>query len=137
APEGTWGYMAPEVIQTGAATARSDIWALGVVVYEILFGARPMLGTRVRRPPGIRFGVEAALVELCLACCALDPFERPANAGEVRDRLDAVDGETLEGVLARGRLAPSEALRAVAEALDAIALLHRRKQAHGAICPAN
>jgi eukaryotic-like serine/threonine-protein kinase len=136
-PEGTWGYMAPEVIQTGAATTRSDVWALGVVIYEILFGARPMLETRMRRPRGADVGLEAALATLCLACCAVDPLERPTDAREVLARLDALDGETLQSILQRRTLEPREAVGIVASSLDALAPIQRRKKLHGAICPAN
>ena len=41
---GTFQYMAPEQIEEGRADARSDIWAFGCVLYEMLAGARPFTG---------------------------------------------------------------------------------------------
>jgi len=39
---GTLGYAAPEYIQTGRLTAKSDIWSFGVVLYELITGRRPI-----------------------------------------------------------------------------------------------
>ncbi|KAL0907606.1 hypothetical protein M5K25_022025 [Dendrobium thyrsiflorum] len=39
---GTIGYAAPEYIQTGRLTAKSDIWSYGIVLYELITGRRPM-----------------------------------------------------------------------------------------------
>ena len=37
---GTYGYAAPEYIETGHLTSKSDVWSFGVVLYEILTGRR-------------------------------------------------------------------------------------------------
>lgn len=39
---GTYGYAAPDYIETGHLTARSDVWSFGVVLYEILTGRRSL-----------------------------------------------------------------------------------------------
>ncbi|XP_058204603.1 serine/threonine-protein kinase PCRK1-like [Rhododendron vialii] len=39
---GTVGYAAPEYIQTGRLTAKSDVWSYGVFLYELITGRRPM-----------------------------------------------------------------------------------------------
>ncbi|PIA37281.1 hypothetical protein AQUCO_03000107v1 [Aquilegia coerulea] len=39
---GTLGYAAPEYMQTGRLTAKSDVWSYGVVLYELLTGRRPL-----------------------------------------------------------------------------------------------
>lgn len=43
---GTRGYAAPEYIETGHLTAKSDTWSFGVVTYEILTGRRAMEASR-------------------------------------------------------------------------------------------
>ncbi|KAK2999018.1 hypothetical protein RJ639_022620, partial [Escallonia herrerae] len=40
APVGTYGYAAPEYVDTGHLTAKSDMWSFGVVLYEIITGRR-------------------------------------------------------------------------------------------------
>ncbi|KAJ3672173.1 hypothetical protein LUZ60_006894 [Juncus effusus] len=45
---GTLGYAAPEYIQTGRLTAKSDIWSYGVVLYELITGRRPIDKNRPR-----------------------------------------------------------------------------------------
>lgn len=39
---GTVGYAAPEYLQTGRLTAKSDVWSFGVVLYELISGRRPL-----------------------------------------------------------------------------------------------
>ncbi|XP_042417113.1 serine/threonine-protein kinase PCRK1-like isoform X3 [Zingiber officinale] len=46
---GTMGYAAPEYIQTGRLTAKSDIWAYGIVLYELITGRKPMDQNRPKK----------------------------------------------------------------------------------------
>ncbi|KAJ8754273.1 hypothetical protein K2173_002173 [Erythroxylum novogranatense] len=39
---GTWGYAAPEYIQTGRLTSKIDVWSYGVFLYELITGRRPL-----------------------------------------------------------------------------------------------
>ncbi|WCJ34475.1 Protein kinase superfamily protein [Euphorbia peplus] len=45
---GTMGYAAPEYIQTGRLTAKSDVWSYGVFLYELITGRRPLDRNRPR-----------------------------------------------------------------------------------------
>jgi len=105
---GTPQYMAPEHAATGAKNqtdARSDVYALGVLLYEILSGTQPFprqvsrkqrISLRPRplqpRPQtGLYLG---PLAEICLDAMARAPAKRPADAGMLADRLqDWRDGE--------------------------------------------
>ncbi len=108
---GTLPYMAPEQLRGQPADARSDVWALGVVLYEMLSGRRPFQGQTgyelssaiLSQPPGpvpARVPVELkAIIERCLA---KEPAQRYQRAGEVRAALEAVQS---------GVVAPWVALR--------------------------
>jgi serine/threonine-protein kinase len=83
---GTPSYMAPEIVMGDPASLRSDVWAIGIVLHEILFNKRPEwdVTPRGRRyisavgkkaPPMLR-----ALADLCGKCAAENPTVRPADA---------------------------------------------------------
>jgi Protein kinase domain len=85
---GTPRYMASEVVMGDPATARSDVWALGVVLHEILFRRRPdrslaRRGYRHYVPPGVASIKERRLADLCGRCSDDDPQVRPSSAVEV------------------------------------------------------
>jgi Protein kinase domain/WD40-like Beta Propeller Repeat len=91
---GTPHYMAPEVLAGEPATSRSDVWALGVVLYEIFFGRRPERrsvsfdgsGKGPLRPSS---SAERAILWLCERCLADAPLDRPADAGAVAEQFNA------------------------------------------------
>jgi serine/threonine-protein kinase len=81
-------YMAPEVLAGEPATTRSDVWALGVVLYEVFFGQRPerrsvSFDGSARVPLRPTSSTERRMLALCEACLAESPLERPAEAGVV------------------------------------------------------
>ena len=97
---GTLAYMAPEHIRGGAADERSDVWALGVVLHEMLAGRRPFSGADdyellqaiVDRPPSPLTGVAGVTDGLARVVeRALDKAgeRRYANAGELVLALEA------------------------------------------------
>jgi tRNA A-37 threonylcarbamoyl transferase component Bud32 len=92
---GTVAYMAPEVARGGRATFASDVWALGVVIHEAVFGERPRWrgpgALKMDTPEHAQGAMEAAVLDVCRACTAGDPSERVVSAREVVRRLS--DGQ--------------------------------------------
>jgi Protein kinase domain len=96
---GTPAYMAPERWRGERATARSDLYAVGCVLYAMLTGGPPFQARTMHAlieqhlvdvpvPPGdLITGVPAALDELTLALLAKDPRNRPARAADVAGAL--------------------------------------------------
>ncbi len=104
---GTAGYMAPEQARGAAVDKRADIWAFGVVVYEILSGKRLFAGESVPDTlAGVLKGeidleslpddVPAALRRLLRRCLQRNPKNRLRDIGEARIALDAIAGGDIE-----------------------------------------
>jgi hypothetical protein len=102
---GTIPYMSPEQIGGGEVDERSDLWALGCLLFEILTGASPfqrstsaltLVAIQKEAPdlaalPG---GTPEALKEMIAGCLDKDPERRPASANVVRALLS----DTLTGL---------------------------------------
>ena len=107
--KGKLSYMAPEVLRFEDPDHRSDLFALGVVMFECLSGTRLYRNIDgkdgVRRilhepPPDIgeiRADVPAPMVELLLELLSKSPDERPESAAHVVARLQAIGDEVGRG----------------------------------------
>jgi len=108
---GTVAYLAPELVARGASDARTDVYAVGILLYEMLAGTQPFTG---ETPIQIAYqhvhsdipDVSAAVAwlpqeidELVGALAARDPSDRPADAGAalqlVRRTRAVLDDELL------------------------------------------
>ncbi len=97
---GTLQYMSPEQIEGRDADARSDIWAVGCVLYEMATGRRAFEGASAgavisgilhespRPMRDLAPGVPPALERVVMHCLAKDPDERWQSAGDLARELD-------------------------------------------------
>ena len=100
---GTLAYMAPEQLRGEGATSRSDVWALGVVLYELATGRRPFSGDTqftlsssilASEPPPLPARVAPGLKRIILRCLSRDPGERYQDGGQVHAALEALEAHT-------------------------------------------
>jgi len=113
---GTLPYMAPEQLCGEPADARTDIWAAGVVLYELATGQRPFREALVPRltdailhqapltPRAVNARVSPELERIILKCMEKDPDDRYQSAKEV-----GVDLRSLQRVLTDSRVRPAPA----------------------------
>ena len=98
---GTVGYAAPELVGDGPVDQRSDVYAVGIMAYEMLTGSRPYTGTALQvatahvsrdvpAPGGLAQGVPAALDEFVLRATSRDAAQRPADAAALLDLALAI-----------------------------------------------
>ena len=128
---GTPGYMAPEQLSGGRVTARSDIYALGLVLYELFTGRRAfdaatmaeLIAKReqadITLPTDIVRDLDSGIERVIMRCLEPDPARRPGSALGVAAALPG--GDPLAAALAAGET-PSPDMVAAAGAGSAMSL---------------
>lgn len=102
---GTAAYLSPEQVGSGNAGPRSDVYAVGILVYELLTGVTPFTGDTalavayqrmdndVAPPSTVIGGVPPQFDELVLRATSRDPADRYADALDMAAELDAIVDE--------------------------------------------
>jgi len=90
---GTAAYLSPELVTRGATDARSDVYAIGILLFELVTGRQPFSGehashiaaqhasSSVAAPSSVNPSVPELIDELVLYATERDPANRPADAG--------------------------------------------------------
>ena len=117
---GSVPYLAPEQVHGAPPDRRSDVYALGAVLYELLVGEPPYTGRDtatvmaarlVADPPpptGRNPAISPALERVILTALARDPMQRYASAGELREALCGVLSAATSDTQILARPAPAE-----------------------------
>src|SRR5271169_962998 len=127
---GTPAYMAPEQLAGKEVTVRSDIYSLGLVMYEILTGRRAYVASTlpelmksreagtITNPSTIVKDLDPLIERVFLRCVDSDPLKRPASALQVAAALPG--GDPLAAALAAGET-PSPEMVAAAGTTEGMA----------------
>jgi len=139
---GTPAYMAPEQATADPALDhRADIYALGVMAYELLAGRPPFVGSSpqqmiaahiTQRPDGLRVhrpAVSSAIEAVVMRCLEKNPADRWQNASDVVRALDAAAAPPVAGARSRWKLIVAGAAAAVVLAAAGVSWFARTGRA--------
>lgn len=130
---GTPAYAAPEQMVSSAVDERADLYALGVMLFEMICGRRPFMGNDPVALASSKLGQDAPalrttgtpipreLERLVAALLARDRDQRPASAGDVLAQLRAIHGTSATGPMALSK-SPQRVATTVAAAVLLLAV---------------
>jgi beta-lactam-binding protein with PASTA domain len=119
---GTVAYLSPELVSRGIADTRADVYAAGIMLFELLTGKQPFTGDdplmvayrhvheMVPAPTSVSPELPYAFDDVVLRATSRNPDERPANAGELLGDLHAALAQVPDDELDR-RAAGAATLR--------------------------
>jgi hypothetical protein len=122
---GTPAYMAPEQIAKGEASVRSDVYSLGLVLYELFTGRLPYQATTPiewrrahlesspRTPSSVVKDIDPVVEKAILRCLQKDPAQRPSSVRQVAAAFPG--GDPLAAALAAGETPSPEMVAASGE----------------------
>jgi eukaryotic-like serine/threonine-protein kinase len=105
---GTLPYMSPEQLEGKDAGTRSDIWSVGVMLYEMISGVRPFRGENLYRlciailqepAPPLPEHVPGGLASVIRRCLEKEPARRYQRASELRAALEALEPSVPSGTI--------------------------------------
>ncbi|PPH23585.1 Stk1 family PASTA domain-containing Ser/Thr kinase [Rathayibacter toxicus] len=129
---GTVAYLSPELVTRGTADTRSDIYAIGIMIYEMLTGEQPFTGEQpmqiayqhandsVPYPSATVPSVPTSLDELVIWATERDPDMRPRDAGVMLAQL--LEAERSMGITPSGRHDDTQAVTPLPSAESTILL---------------
>ena len=132
---GTAAYMAPEQIRGEPVDGRADLWALGVLTYEMLTGRQPFRGeneisvahailhTEPHPPSRLRSDIPAAVEDIALTLLSKDPGQRYADADALAADIAAVQQGRLPSLPGRQSPRSRRAIRRRAVLATALGLI--------------
>jgi serine/threonine-protein kinase len=132
---GTLPYMSPEQVRCRDVDHRSDIWALGAVLYEMATGQRAFPGTQasqlideilrepVRPPSSVNAKIATGLESVILKALDKDPSRRYQSTQELRVDLNRLLPTASASVLATDGLVRTGRQKAIFAAIGAVALI--------------
>lgn len=95
AKAGTYSYMSPEALQAQHQCTKSDIWSLGILLYEMVYNKEPyqtedayeQLKAIKASPPKFDESISQDIKDLILLCCQVDEDRRPTVKEILRDKF--------------------------------------------------
>ena len=102
---GSVSYLSPEQVQRGVADARSDIYAVGIVLFEMLTGSKPYSGEtpiqiayrhvndRIPNIQTIKSEIPTSIAGLVYEATAPNPDQRPKNAEDLLNKLREIQAQ--------------------------------------------
>lgn len=97
---GTPSYLSPEVLRGGPAGTRSDVWALGILIVQLITGQHPFAGVNDQdrvasilrdAPAPLPASVPPAVAAIVARCLEKDPARRYRDAGELLMAIEACE----------------------------------------------
>ncbi len=127
---GTPTYMSPEQMKSGrAADQRSDVWSMGIVIYQLLNGRPPFVGESYAElvikvgsdiPEPIMTPLPPGLMQVIMTCLEKNPMQRQQSVAELARMLAPYASDPVQGTQSAQRTTRILANRGVTRGMDAL-----------------